>query len=55
MKASFAVVALAATTLAQAHSGHGPMVVHWHATDVWGFAALGLAAGAAALWARWDK
>jgi hypothetical protein len=50
MKASFATVALAAASLAQAHSGHGPTGAHWHATDAWGFVALGVAAVAVALW-----
>ena len=34
---------------AQAHEGHGLEGSHWHATDVWGFVALG-ALVAAALW-----
>jgi hypothetical protein len=55
MKASFATFALAASTLAQAHSGHGATGAHWHATDAWGFVALGLAAIAAALWMRRGK
>jgi hypothetical protein len=25
-----------------AHDGHGLVGSHWHATDVWGFAAVGL-------------
>jgi len=32
-----------------AHDGHGFLGAHWHATDVWGFVALG-AAVAVALW-----
>jgi hypothetical protein len=32
-----------------AHDGHGLAGGHWHATDAWGFAALGLAI-AAAIW-----
>jgi len=32
-----------------AHEGHGLGGSHWHATDVWGFAAFG-AAVALALW-----
>jgi hypothetical protein len=35
--------------LAAAHEGHGREGPHWHATDTWGFVALGLAV-AAALW-----
>jgi len=50
MKASFATVALAAASLAQAHSGHGPTGAHWHATDAWGCVALRVAAVAVALW-----
>jgi len=51
MKALFATVTLASATLAQAHSGHGPTGVHWHATDAWGLVALG-ATFAAILWMR---
>ena len=32
-----------------AHPGHGMSGNHWHATDVWGFAALGLMV-ALAIW-----
>ena len=32
-----------------AHDGHGLAGSHWHTTDAWGFAALGLAI-AAAIW-----
>ena len=32
-----------------AHDGHGLLGSHWHATDVWGFGALGLAI-VAAIW-----
>ena len=35
--------------LSAAHDGHGAPGVHWHATDTWGFVALGVVA-AAALW-----
>ena len=55
MKATFAAVSLGVATLAQAHSGHGPTGTHWHATDLWGFVALGVAAVAAALWMRRGK
>ncbi len=55
MKATFATAALFATSLAQAHSGHGPEGAHWHATDLWGFVALGVAAIAAALWLHRGK
>ena len=38
-----------------AHENHGLSGSHWHATDVWGFVALG-ALLAAAIWASWgDK
>ena len=43
---------LAATTLpvlARAHEGHGLGGGHWHATDAWGFVAVGVAA-AVAFW-----
>jgi hypothetical protein len=32
-----------------AHDGHGFSGIHWHATDVWGFVALG-GALAVAIW-----
>ena len=35
--------------LALAHEGHGPAGAHWHATDAWGFAMVGVLL-AAALW-----
>ena len=35
--------------LAVAHEGHGPSGTHWHATDLWGFVALGVVV-AAAVW-----
>ena len=41
--------ALLLPTLACAHEGHGHAGTHWHATDAWGFVALGLVI-AAALW-----
>jgi hypothetical protein len=40
---------LGASSLAFAHDDHGLQGSHWHATDVWGFVALG-AAIAVALW-----
>jgi hypothetical protein len=47
--------ALAALPLASwAHEGHGISGPHWHATDLWGFVALGLVA-AIALWAGRKK
>ena len=45
--ATSAILTGASNTLA--HDGHGFMGAHWHATDAWGFAALG-AAIAVALW-----
>lgn len=41
---------LLATTsaAAAAHDGHGPTGTHWHATDLWGFVALGVVAAAIA-------
>lgn len=37
---------------ALAHEGHGPAGAHWHATDVWGFVALGVAVGVAIWFGR---
>lgn len=34
---------------AHAHEGHGLLGTHWHASDVWGFVALGVMV-AAAVW-----
>ena len=42
-------LALAASAPALAHEGHGLGCSHWHATDAWGFVALG-AGLAAAIW-----
>jgi hypothetical protein len=39
---------------AAAHEGHGQTGFHWHATDVWGFIALAVVAGAA-LWFQGRK
>ena len=36
------VFALVASAPALAHEGHGLAGSHWHVTDAWGFAALGL-------------
>ena len=48
-------VALACLPLwAAAHEGHGAGSSHWHATDVWGFVALG-AVAALAIWLRRRK
>ena len=43
-----------AASLAMAHEGHGMDFAHWHATDVWGFVALG-AAVALVVWIRRGK
>ena len=43
-----------AASLAAAHGGHGMEPAHWHATDVWGFVALGLAV-ALVVWMRRGK
>ena len=49
------LAALGASPLwAAAHDGHGMTGAHWHATDAWGFVALGAIAVAAALWLRRD-
>jgi hypothetical protein len=44
-----ALTLLSASGLAFAHDAHGLQGSHWHATDVWGFVALG-AVIAVALW-----
>jgi hypothetical protein len=50
MKTALVSCALATMSLcASAHEGHGMPGAHWHATDLWGFVALGVVA-AAALW-----
>ncbi len=33
---------LTSTPLTYAHDGHGLMGSHWHATDLWGFLAVGV-------------
>jgi hypothetical protein len=33
-----------AASLVAAHDGHGVELAHWHATDAWGFVALGVVA-----------
>jgi hypothetical protein len=43
-----------ASLAAVAHDGHGMDGTHWHATDLWGFAAA-LAVAGAALWLRGRK
>ena len=47
------LAALSALPLAVvAHDGHGLAGPHWHATDAWGFVALGLVVVAAFWWRR---
>jgi hypothetical protein len=43
-----------AASLAAAHEGHGMDFAHWHATEVWGFLAMGVAV-ALVLWLRRGK
>jgi hypothetical protein len=50
MKPLLGAIALAASPLAFAHSGHGLQAHHWHATDALGFIVLA-AAAAVVLWA----
>jgi hypothetical protein len=38
-----------------AHEGHGLAGSHWHVTDAWGFAALGLGLVAAIWFSKGDK
>ena len=42
-------------TPAQAHDGHGLTGAHWHASDSWGFVALGVLVVAALGSSRRDK
>ena len=49
------VFALVACAPALAHDGHGLAGSHWHATDVWGFVALGLGLAAAVWFSKGDK
>jgi hypothetical protein len=48
------LAALLIAPLALAHEGHGQPATHWHATDSWGFVALGLIV-ATAWWASRRK
>jgi hypothetical protein len=53
---SIAISALLAGTGAVfAHENHGLPGSHWHATDVWGFVALGAAFAIALWWSRGGK
>jgi hypothetical protein len=54
MKKLLTLAALTNTSLAMAHDGHGQGTMHWHATDVWGFVAVGVVA-ALIFWLRRDK
>ena len=55
MNKLFAAATLSgAASLAAAHGGHGMGLAHWHATDVWGFVALGVVA-ALIFWLRRGK
>ena len=54
MKTFLATVAAMATSLAQAHSGHGLLGPHWHASDAWGFVCLGVGIGVI-VWMRRGK
>ncbi len=51
---TFVSLTLAALpALAVAHDGHGAVgASHWHATDLWGFAALAAAVAGALWWQR---
>jgi hypothetical protein len=40
---------------ALAHDGHAMAGTHWHATDAWGFVALGLCVALAVWLSRGDK
>jgi hypothetical protein len=46
-----AAIFSSAAPLVAAHDGHGIDFAHWHATDVWGFMALGVVA-ALVVWMR---
>lgn len=48
-------VILTSENYAFSHDAHGMTGSHWHATDVWGFVALGLALGIAVWLSRGDK
>ena len=51
MKKLFALATLGNASLAMAHDGHGMDSLHWHATDAWGFVAIGVVA-ALIFWLR---
>jgi hypothetical protein len=54
MKPLWGALALAASSLAVAHEGHGMGTHHWHATDALGFVVLAIAIGLV-LWATRRK
>jgi hypothetical protein len=54
MKKLLVLATLTNATLAAAHDGHGLGSVHWHATDAWGFVAIG-AIAALVFWLRQGK
>jgi hypothetical protein len=54
MNKLLALAALGNASLAMAHDGHGQGSIHWHATDVWGFVAIGVVA-ALIFWLRRGK
>jgi hypothetical protein len=53
-KLLYAASLAAAAPLALAHEGHGTAGTHWHATDAWGFVALGVGV-ALYFWVRRGK
>ena len=54
MNKLLALATLTHASLAAAHDGHGLGTVHWHATDAWGFVAVG-AIAALIFWLRRGK
>ncbi|MES2943225.1 MAG: hypothetical protein V4772_10190 [Pseudomonadota bacterium] len=44
LKTAAATLAATSATSIFAHDGHGLTGTHWHATDAWGFAVMGVAA-----------
>ena len=49
-----AAILTSAASLVAAHDGRGMELAHWHATDVWGFVALGVVV-ALVVWMRRGK
>ena len=54
MKTLLLAALAGATPWALAHDGHGLQGSHWHASDAWGFAVLGVVL-ALALWSHRGK